>query len=113
MKQVLHWSDRAGRNTNWSIEMSKCYVSFELSKMMKSRLFVDFIAKLTLGMPELGHTWLLFQNGVSKQSRSEASPFLENEVGLGIKLSLCFEFSTTINPVSMKWLLVASHWSLR
>lgn len=78
----------------WSIEMSIFYVFSQPRKSLKAQMFAKFIAEMTL---RTSMSWIVFTNGSSNNRGSDTDLIIENEVGLAIYVSLCFEFSTANN----------------
>ncbi|KAI5404672.1 hypothetical protein KIW84_051726 [Lathyrus oleraceus] len=75
-----------------AIELSEFEGSFKVRKALKAKLFVDFLAKMTLIPLESDHAWVIFTDGLSNIQGSDADIILGNNFGLVEEVSLRSKF---------------------
>ncbi|XP_038972181.1 uncharacterized protein LOC120104693 [Phoenix dactylifera] len=115
MKQILQWSDRAGRIAKWAVELGEFDLEYRLRPAIKAQALADFIVECTLpDDPEYPlisteetpkPPWVLYVDGSSTSGDSGAGLILTSPDGIVAEQALRLEFSASNNEAEYEALI--------
>jgi len=109
IRKVLQKPDVAGRMVRWAVKLLEFDVQYEPRGPIKGQVYVDFVAKLSLGSArqeeEASFKWVLSVDGSLNQQGSGVGIILEGPNGLLIEQALKFAFKASNNQVEYEALI--------